>query len=98
MIRQGPDRLAARAALARRWGACEAGTVRNHECARRGARSAPCSAVVLNGRRTDRHQVDHVREVRLETARDRALAAFEDLALDVHLPEPPLGVVLRAGD
>ena len=34
---------------------------------------------------------------RVEAARDRLLAAFDDLALVVHLPQAALGVALRPG-
>src|SRR5690349_20455657 len=59
----------------------------------------PRSAVMLDGRRTDRPEVDHAREIRrFEAARDRSLAALQNLALDVHLPQAALGVALRPGD
>ena len=54
---------------------------------------------MLYRRRTDPHQVDHVRKIGgFEPARYRAFAALDDIALDVHLAEPALGVALRPGD
>jgi hypothetical protein len=41
---------------------------------------------------------DHAFDVeRVQAPRDRALAALDDLALVIHLPQAPLGVALRAG-
>src|SRR3954454_5295453 len=53
---------------------------------------------MLDRGRADRREVNHVRVRGLEAARDRALPTLQDLALDVHLTQSPLGVQLRARD